>query len=434
MTAREAAYKSLISTEKSGKYSNIELSSSIAKGDLSDADRALYTSIFYGVIEKTITLDCFISFFSSKPIKRLDTATLILLRMGIYQIVFSEKIPDSAAVNETVKLAARYSARSRGFVNALLRKVCAQKDSLPYPDKNSDRLSYLSVLYSIPRWICELWESDYPDRLESMLEAVSKKPLITLRVNTKVTDRDTLLEKYDYLEPCEFSPFGLRLTRSVPIGDIAPLRDGECFVQDEVSQLATLALDPRDGDTVVDACAAPGGKSFGAALLMHDSGSVLSLDVHENKLSLIENEAKKLGLSTIKTAAHDSAEPIAEMIGRADRVICDVPCSGLGVISKKSDLRYNAKEDARELCDLQYRILTASSKYLAVGGVLVYSTCTLRKAENEDNVARFLQENSQYKLLPFEIGTLRTDNGMLTLFPGTVSSDGFFIAKITRKE
>lgn len=201
-----------------------------------------------------------------------------------------------------------------------------------------------------------------------------------------------------------------------------------------MSQLATLALDPRDGDTVVDACAAPGGKSFGAALLMHDSGSVLSLDVHENKLSLIENEAKKLGLSTIKTATHDSAEPIAEMIGRADRVICDVPCSGLGVISKKSDLRYNAKEDARELCDLQYRILTASSKYLAVGGVLVYSTCTLRKAENEDNVARFLQENSQYKLLPFEIGTLRTDNGMLTLFPGTVSSDGFFIAKITRKE
>lgn len=433
MTAREAAYRSLISTEKSGKYSNIELSSSIARTDLSDADRALYTSIFYGVIEKTVTLDYFISHFSSKPIKRLDTATLILLRMGMYQIVFSEKIPDSAAVNETVKLAARYSARSKGFINALLRKVCEKKDSLPYPNRESDRLSYLSVFYSIPYSICELWEKDYPDKLESILEAISKKPPITLRVNTLVTDRDTLLEKYDYLEPCRFSPFGLRLTRSVPIGDISPLCAGECFVQDEVSQLASLALDPKEGDIVVDVCAAPGGKSFGAALLMQDRGSVLSLDVHENKLSLIENEAKKLGIVSIKTAAHDSTEPIGEMIGRANRVICDVPCSGLGVISKKSDLRYNAKEDSRELCELQYKILTAASKYLAAEGVLVYSTCTLRKAENEDNVTRFLRENSDFELMPFEIGGLCADSGMLTLFPGMVSSDGFFIAKITRR-
>lgn len=433
MTAREAAYRSLIATEKDGKYSNIELSKQLERNELSDADRALFTLIFYGVTEKKLTLDYFISYYSSKPLGRLDRATLVLLRMGIYQIIFADKIPDSAAVNETVKLAAHYSARSKGFVNALLRKVCAEKDAMPYPDEQSDPIKYLSVRYSVPEWICRSWQSDYPERLTGMLEALSDHPPITLRTNTQKISREALLEKCDALAPCGFSPYGVRLTRPLPIDEISALACGEAFVQDEASQLAALALDPHEGDLVVDVCAAPGGKSFGAAMLMGDRGRVMALDVHENKLSLIRRESELLGLSSIETMAHDSTEPVREFVGKADKVICDVPCSGLGVIAKKSDLRYRSEDGLDELVNLQYKILCASAKYLKKGGVLVYSTCTLRKAENEDNVRRFIAENDSFDLVSFTLGNITAECGMLTLFPGIYPTDGFFIAKLIKK-
>lgn len=433
MTARETAYRSLVDCERDGKYSNIELSKRLERTELSDADRALFTLIFYGVTEKKLTLDFFISHYSSKPIARLDRATLVLLRMGIYQILFADKIPDSAAVNETVKLAARYSARSKGFVNALLRKICAEKDRLPYPDEQSDPIKHLSVRYSTPEWICRLWQSDYPEQTRAMLEALSEHPPITLRTNTQKIGREALLEKCDALAPCDFSPYGVRLKRALPIDEISALARGEAFVQDEASQLAALALDPHENELVIDVCAAPGGKSFGAAMLMNDCGRVISLDVHENKLSLIKRESELLGLSSIETMAHDSTEPVPEFVGKADRVICDVPCSGLGVIAKKSDLRYRSEDGLDELCELQYKILCASAKYLKKGGVLVYSTCTLRKAENEDNVRRFIAENDSFALVPFTLGTITAERGMLTLFPGIYPTDGFFIAKLIKK-
>ena len=429
MNAREAAYKSLLRIEKDKKYAALELDSVISSGKLDEADRSLYTSVLYGVTEKKITLDYIISLFSAKPLSRLDDSTLILLRMGCYQICFLDRIPDSAAVNETVKLSARYSARSKGFINAILRKIAAQKNAIVYPSKEDDHLKYLSVKYSLPEWICKLFCDDYPEEGEKLFEFVNSDPCITLRVNTLKTSVNDLIEKTEFAEKCKYSPFGVRLKNHMSISKL-PLNEGLCFVQDEASQIECTVLDPKEGDTLIDVCACPGGKSFSAAIEMKNNGKIYSFDLHESKLSLITKEAEKLGISIISAERHDSAAAVGELIGKADKVICDVPCSGLGVLHKKSDLRHKDEDSLNDLPELQYKILCESAKYLKSGGTLVYSTCTILKRENEEVVNRFLADNDGYSLSPFSIGDT-VYPGMVTMLPHVFGTDGFFIAKIT---
>ena len=232
-------------------------------------------------------------------------------------------------------------------------------------------------------------------------------------------------------ERCRFASNAVTTDR--PISSIKALTTGEAFVQDEASQIQTVALDAKKGMTVIDVCACPGGKSFGAAVSMDNEGFVYSFDIHSSKLSLIDSTAKKLGISIIESSEHDSTVTKERLIGKADRVICDGPCSGLGVLSKKADLRHRDENLNVDLPDLQYRILSASSKYLKDGGILIYSTCTLRKAENEDVVTKFIQNNPDFVLEDFVITDyLVSQNGMLTLFPNVHETDGFFIAKIKR--
>ena len=431
MNAREAAYKSLLRIEKDKKYTALEVDSVLSSGKLDETERSLYTSILYGVTEKRITLDYIISLFSSKPLSRLDDSTLILLRMGCYQICFLDRIPDSAAVNETVKLSARYSSRSKGFINAILRKISAQKDDIEYPSKEDDHLKYLSVKYALPEWICKLFCDDYPEEGEKLFEFVNSDPYITLRVNTLKSSVNDLLEKIKYAEKCKYSPFGIRLTKHIQIGEL-PISEGLCFVQDEASQIECTVLDPKEGDTVIDVCACPGGKSFSAAIEMKNKGNIYSFDLHESKLSLITEEAEKLGISIISAECHDSTVPDEELIGNADKVICDVPCSGLGVLHKKSDLRHKDEGSLKDLPELQYKILCESAKYLKSGGTLVYSTCTILKRENEEVFKKFLAEHEDFEAVPFNVGDKEYD-GMLTLLPHVHGTDGFFIAKALKK-
>lgn len=430
MNVRECAYKILTESERSEKYISIALDAFISSHSVTGEDKALLCALVYGVTERRISLDYIISAFSGRKVSSLDKEVLTLLRLGMYQILYLDKIPDSAASNETVKLASRYASRSKNFINALLRRLCREKNDLPYP---TDTLERLSVTHSVPKELCLHFKKDYPERYEEIISLVNCRPRLTLTVNTLKTTREKLASEIgDECEFCKNSEKGLRLTSNFPVSQLQPLIDGRCFVQDEASQIAISALDAREGDTVVDVCSCPGGKAFFAAISMNDRGKIYCFDLHESKLSLIENQGKKLGLNILDVSCHDSSSPREDLIGKADKVICDLPCSGLGVIAKKPEIRYKSLSDLSELDNIQRAILDASSKYVKVGGTLLYSTCTLRKAENEERVLAFVKENPDFELSPFSVGEISAENGFITLFPSENGTDGFFIAKLKR--
>lgn len=435
MTAREAAFLSLQKYRGSGKYSNIELSGSIDRLGLEGAEKALYTALFYGVIEREITLDYFISRLSERRIDDIDRDVRTILELGIYQLEYMDKIPESAAVNESVKLARRFYARknSETFINALLRSFIRERKNISFPKKEDNYIKYLSVCYSLPEWICSLWCDAYgKTRAEKAAAGTLCRPTMTLRANTLKISRDELIKRLDaagiHSVPCKGAANGIRLTSHVPMDKLAEF-DGLYFVQDEASQIAVSALGAQPGDTVLDVCACPGGKSFGTAMDMGNSGRILAFDLHKNKLSLITRSAEKLGIEIIETA-ENNASLYRDDMPEADRILCDVPCSGLGVIAKKPDIKYKNREDIERLPALQKAILETSARYLKEGGTLVYSTCTLNPAENKNIVSAFLSENPAFELCPFRAGGAECE-GMLELIPSE-TTDGFFIAKMKK--
>ncbi len=430
MNVRRAAYNILSESERSKKYISLALDSYISSNGVVGEDRSLLSALVYGVTERRITLDYFIEVFSGRSISSLDKEVVYLLRLGAYQIIYLDKIPDSAAVNESVKLASRYASRSKNFINAILRRICREKDALPYPSDPTERVS---IENSLPRALCEHFKRDYPEDWTDIVSASNSKPHITLTTNTLKISRDELARTIG--ESCEktvFSDKGLRLRSNFAVSEFSPLREGLCYVQDEASQIAVSALSPKAGDTVIDVCSCPGGKAFFAAISMENTGKIYCFDLHESKLSLIKNQAKKLGIDILEIARNDSRFAREDLIGKADRVICDLPCSGLGVIAKKPEIRHKDVMSLGELDGIQKEILEASAKYVKVGGKLLYSTCTLRKSENEDRVLEFLKENENFRASAFKVGELDADSGMITLLPSKHNTDGFFIALLTR--
>ncbi len=430
MNVRECAFRILCESERSEKYISLALDAFISSHSVVGDDRAFLSVLVYGVTERKLSLDYIISAFSGKKISSLDKEVVMLLRLGMYQILYLDKIPDSAAVNETVKLASRYTSRSKNFINALLRRLCREKDSLPYP---ADPLERLSVIHSLPKELCLHFKRDYPERYEEIISLVNARPKLTLTVNTLKTSRDSLAKEIgESCELCENSGKGVRLTANFPVSQLEALSEGRCYVQDEASQIAVSALDAREGDTVIDVCSCPGGKAFFAAISMNNKGKIYCFDLHASKLSLIENEAKVLGIDILDISCRDSTSAREDLIEKADKVICDVPCSGFGVIAKKPEIRYKSISDLAELDTIQKNILEASAKYVKVGGTLVYSTCTLRKAENEERISDFLEKNKNFELTPFTVGNISAEKGSITLFPCEKGTDGFFIAKLKR--
>ncbi len=433
MNVRELALAVLDRTMRDKSYSNIAVDTVIGRENLTGKDRSLFCVLVYGVIEKKITLDFLIDSLSTLPPNAIELSTRNLLRMGLYQLRFLDRIPDHAALNETVALAPR---RSRGFVNAILRSYTRQKDSLILPKKEDGFIRYLSISYSYPEAFCEKLTRQYgEEKAEEILAAFDNVPALTVRANNLKTSRDdllaTLLEKGLDASPTKNSPNGIRI-EGASLSEIG-LDKGLCFVQDEASQIASLVLGAKKGDTVYDICACPGSKSFGAALDMENEGSITSFDIHENKLSLVRKSAERLGITILRTEARDGRDFNERLFESADRVICDVPCSGFGVVAKKPEIRYKDLTLGETLPNIQYDILSNACRYLKRGGTLVYSTCTIFAEENEDNVNRFLAEHSDFSLTPFEIGSICARDGMLTLLPCDHGTDGFFIAKL-RKE
>lgn len=422
--AREAAFASLLKM-KSGKYSNLEVNATLTRDGLEGADRGLYTALVYGVCERAITVDRVISKYSKVPLEKIDKEPLAALRLGIYQLAFMDKIPDHAAVDESVSLAGR---KAGGFVNALLRAFIRDEKKIPLPKEGS--AEYLSIAYSVPEELCRRFVSWYGyGESENIFRAFLESEKITLRVNTlKGTVSDAVAAlgaKESGLAEgsvCVDSFEGVR----------EGLEDGRWFVQDEASALAVQVLGALPGETVIDTCACPGGKSFGTAVRMENRGQVLSFDIHENKLSLIRKGAKKLGIDIIKAQARDARKPDEELFEKADRVLCDAPCSGLGVIGKKPDIKYKDLSDVDKLPEIQYDVLCGASRYVKDGGVLVYSTCTLNPAENFEVCKQFLDSHPEFSLCPFSYGGEECD-GSLTLLPSVHKTDGFYICKMIKK-
>ena len=400
--ARKTAVKVLAKIEKKGTYSNLAVAEALKNSELTPQDKSLATAIIYGVLDRKITLDYILSKFLKTPINKTEPFTLTVLRSALYQIKYMDKIPESAAVNEAVKImkSSKFS-RNSGFVNGVLRSVLRTDVEIP---KGDDAKS-LSVRYSCPLWIVESFLNDYGLEDTKALLGESLKPAPTvLRINTVKADISEIEKEY------EINGNSVELTKGIDISNSELYKKGFVYAQDYASQKVVEVLNPKAGDRVLDVCAAPGGKSFTMANLMGNKGEILACDLYPHRVELIRKTAKRLGLDIIKTAIADATVYNPEF-GEFDCILCDVPCSGLGVIRRKPEIKYNALPQLEELKNIQLSILRNAVKYLKKGGKLLYSTCTLRREENEKLVISFQKEYNdlckvyEHTFMPHKDGT-----------------------------
>ncbi len=432
INVRRVALMVLDRIEAAKRYSNIALDAAIEQSGAAGADRGLLTTLVYGVIERKITLDYQIDKMSSLPPSKIEASVRNALRLGLYQLIWLDRIPDHAAINESVELVGK---RSKGFVNALLRSFVRAEKRIRLP-REDDVSEYLSVKYSVSKEICERFCHDIGrERTEAIFSAMNEAPFMTLRTNTLKISRDALLslltENGISAEKTSFSEVGIKLSGSTPYSMIPGEAEGLWFVQDEASQLCAAVLGAKKGEKIIDCCASPGGKSFSVAMDMENEGEVSSFELHENKLSLIRRGAERLGIDIIRAEAKDGRKYDEALFETADRILCDVPCSGLGVIAKKPDIRYKELNDIDRLPEIQLSIAENNLRYLKKGGIMVYSTCTILPSENETNIKILMEKHPELSLVPFEVGGIKSD-GMLTLYPDEHGSDGFFIAKLKK--
>ncbi len=429
MNIRKIALDMLLDFELYGKYVNLSLSSHSAD-KLIPSERGQLTALLYTAVERKLTYDYYIASLSGRNIQDIDLYTKNLLRLGLCQLLHMQSIPDFAATNETVKLSRNKGEAS--FVNGVLRAAARNKENMPLPPKEKNFKRYLSVKYSFPLWLVKHFASLFGDEgCEELLKFYNGEKYTDITVNKNKTAFDKLKESLG-AENYIGNGLSLRLQGSVNPERLCGFSEGEFFVQDSASATAVCVLNPLKGERIIDVCSCPGGKSFAAASLMENEGEIYSFDIHKSKLSLVEEGAKRLGISIISAEECDALCPKEELFATADKVICDAPCSGLGVLSKKPDLRYKDEESVSKLPSLQLDILTASAKYLKAGGELLYSTCTLNPAENEEVVRAFLDKNPDFSLVDFKVGDLSSENGMLTLIPHIHKTDGFFMAKLKK--
>ncbi len=379
MNARQLAYDCLLKIEQENSYSNLSIAGVLKTDCLLGADKAFFTALVYGVIERKLTLDYNIDIYLKNP--KIKPQLRTILRLGAYQLLFMDKVPAHAAINESVNLSKKHANYAAGLTNAVLRKI--SQNGLTLPDESEE--NYLEIKYSCPTWLIDMWTSAYgEENTIGILEAsLGGKPI--------------------YKRECPWNP--------------------ELYhIQDLSSQKCCEALGALPGEIIYDMCAAPGGKSFTIAEIMNNEGKIVSFDLYPHRVKLIKDGAERLGLSIIDVRVGD-AEVFNSDLPLADRVLCDVPCAGLGVIGRKPEIRYKSVTDIENLPNLQYNILINSARYIRIGGTLVYSTCSLNPKENEEVVDKFIRENAGFEL-----------REMRTILPQEMNCDGFFYAVIGRVE
>lgn len=433
--ARMTAAKLLMRMENSESYSNIVLDHAFDASDLSERDKAFAAALFYGVTERQLTLDYVIGKCSNLAFEKIDRIAVIVLRMGLYQMLYMPSVPESAAVNESVKLCKKLKLfHATGFVNGLLRGFIRNGKQIGYEGLSEEE--QLSVEFSCPRRLTEKWIAEYgTENTRKILEASMGAPPIYARVNTtKVNEAELVrLLKKEGIKAEVFPKLSgcVRLEKTGDIEKCQAFKDGLFHIQDVSSQLCCHTLRPIVNETVIDICAAPGGKSFTMAELMGNSGRVISMDLYEQRVGLIAEGAQRLGLRIVEPRVNNAVS-FNEELPQADRVLCDVPCSCLGTIRRKPEIKYK-DEDVSELPRLQKAILEISARYVKVGGTLVYSTCTLSKAENEEVAEEFARTHDDFSPIVQTLPYADAQNShMRTFFPEKDGGDGFFTASFRR--
>ncbi len=440
--SRKTAFKVLLKIEQDGAYSNITLNNAVKEGELSPLDSAFTSALVYGVLERKITLDYIIRQYSKIPLRKIELKTKIILRLGLLQMAFMDKVPESAAVNESVKLAKQQKLqKSSGFINAILRSFARDNCEIKYPD-SKDKLKYYSVKYSCPQELVKLWLESYgEDNAKGILEHLSGRPNIYARVNTLRTTASDLIDLLSQdkvkAEKVDFPENAIRIADTGSIERLKAYKGGLLHIQDLSSQLCVYFLSAEKDQTVLDICSAPGGKTFTTAQYMQNSGKIIACDMYEHKISLIAKGARRLGIDIVETCLRDGSAD-DKSLPTADRILCDVPCSGLGVLSRKPEIRYKENLIDTDLPQIQYKILCESAKYLKKGGRLVYSTCTLNPEENNKNTAKFLAEHPEFEGVTLELPkklnrAFDEEKNEITLMPHTFEGDGFYIAVFTRR-
>ena len=442
MDAREAAMLALNACQRQGGWSDGALKKQLAAAELSGRDAALATQLCFGVLQNQMLLDFYLSKFSNIPLKRMEGKVVQTLRLGAYQMLFLTRIPHSAAVNSAVTLVKTHckNPRAAGMVNGILRSMERSLQNMPVIPQG-DPVAYLSTLYSHPEWLVkEFILSLGEEETAQLLAADNSQPPTAVMVNTTRTTAEELktmleddhveAEPHPWLENC------LLLHRTGDLERLEAFQQGLFYVQDPASRLSVLAAGAKPGMKVLDCCAAPGGKSFAAAIAMENQGEIVSCDLHPHKKKLIQAGADRLGLTIISPKTADGKVFRPEWENAFDLVLVDAPCSGLGVIRKKPDIRYKDPAPLADLPAVQLDILRNAARYVKPGGTLMYSTCTLLYRENGEVVETFLAENNSYKAeafpLPGPVGLVQ--GGSVTLWPHRHGTDGFFISKMSREE
>ncbi len=433
MSARETALNVLLTCRIQGGWSNGALKDLVTRDGLDRRDAALAARLSYGVLQNRQKLDFYLAQLLTGKVRDLHPAVRDILHLGLYQIYELDKIPASAAVNEAVVLAKKYCKKQSyapGLVNAVLRKADQTKGTLKEPKSYVDKYSHPQKLVDL------LKENVGKARLEAMLMADNAAPQTVIQVNTLKTDAQTLTQILAG-ESVEAAPHGwmenaLVLDRTGNLEKLPSFQKGLYYVQDPAAKLSVLCAAIQPGDKVLDCCAAPGGKSFAAAIC--GAGEITACDVHPHKIGLIENGANRLGIEKLSAQVQDATAFVPEWENAMDTVICDVPCSGYGIIRKKPDIREKDPDSMADLPQLQLQILSNQARYVRPGGVLLYSTCTVLRRENEDVVAAFLESHPDYILEKLPLPPVFPENtsGMLTLVPGEYDTDGFFIARLKK--
>ena len=437
---RKTAANMLLNIEKNGAYINIEMNKLRKEVSHGEKDIRLIGEIVNGVIKRKLTLDYVISLHSSTKLKKISPYVLNVLRVGVYQLLFMDKIPPSAAVDECVKAIKKSSvSRLSGYVNAVLRAV-KKEDILNLADNTCETLS---IKYSYPLWLVKRWEREFGTQFtKELLISLNKKSPLYVRCNTLVNSTQEFKEslssagiEYEEVKIEHFKDYNysFKLSNIKDISRVPGFNDGSFYIQDPAASLAAYLLESKEEDSIIDLCAAPGGKSLFLADLINNKGKIISCDIFEHKLKLISENAQRCKASSVEPTLNDASVLKEEWINTADRVLCDVPCSGFGIIRKKPDIKYARKEeDIKALSDLSLAILENGAKYLKDNGVLVFSTCTIEKEENEDVINKFLENHSEFSIYPFGDNGEYKD-GFYTSYPNITDTDGFFICRLIKQ-
>lgn len=439
MNARRLAFKTLYDIERNKNYSNISINKNFKDIDISDQEKGLATELIYGVIENKYYLNYIIDKLSKIKSKKMSTYVKISLWLGIYQILFLDSIKDHAAVNESVALIKKYDKKSSGFVNAILRNVIRNKENIMEIDKK-DIVEYLSIKYSYNQWLIRKWIEEFGQEFtEDLLEANSEKPNLYIRSNTLKINRDELINKLRE-QGIDCSKVN-GIDEAIIVKNLKNIENNKLFkegyftVQDISSMLVGKVANPKEEKLVLDVCSAPGGKTTHLGTIMKNTGQVISRDIFDHKLKLINNTIKRLGLKNIKVENFDALNIDENSIDKFDYVICDVPCSGMGIIKRKPEIKFKKEEEIKDLPIIQKKILNNASKYVKLGGNLIYSTCTIHDEENINIVKEFLNINDNFELVPIDEVNVDLDNqdkGYIKIYPNIHGMDGFFIAKLKR--